>query len=417
MSLVAPNQVFKTRKATQYPGAHCGLFEVSMQAPFFPSSVALVLSPPSCSYHARVASGRRQLSFNSNGNNIYSLNLTQEDMVFGVDLAVEEAIEELAKSLNPEIIFLVSTCTPEIIGFDATVLNLVKERIHSKVLVVKTNGYACLHHQKGKSEFLLSVVELMKPLEKKKKHVNIIGLRSLRWRECELVQLLEKVGVTINAVLPGAESLAQIESASQAELNILIGRGTLQLAEAMSEKFDIPYVEYEQTYNTQKILENYERIAAALEVNLSEDLKQLLDKHNEKVETARNKLKGISFGIGTVEGNNIEAVNFYTKVGMKPLFLQTREKVEDNNPYMKELKQMGIEFPIVNQFYGPDLKSLVQRFKPQIFIGHALGEMLEAENVAHSHPMTSENGPGFIAFNQELDNIINLVECHVKGEF
>ncbi|KEF36223.1 nitrogenase molybdenum-iron protein, alpha and beta chains [Schinkia azotoformans MEV2011] len=394
----------------QFPGAHCGLFEVAMMAPFFRSSAALIIAPPSCLYHAKLLQMRRGQAPNSNEDHLYLLTLKQEDMIFGVDKVIEDALEELDRRLQPEIIFLISTCTPEIIGFDGVALKSMKDRMGAKLLVVKTNGYSCLHQQKGRSDFLASLIEVMNPVKVKPHSVNIIGLRSTNWKETELVQVLERAGVDVNSVLPGAGSLSEIESAPAAALNIAVGKAAKQLTEKMKEQFGTPYLSYEYSYLTEQIIQGYKKIGIQLGVNLEQEVTQIAEKHLEFLEEMKKQLEGVSFAIGSVEGSNIEAALFYTNLGMKPQFLQTRMPVTNENPYILELKQKGIDLPVIHLNKVSRLEELLNQYHPQIFIGHGLSELLQARNVSHCHPSATFSGPGFLAVEQELENIAHLIK-------
>lgn len=398
--------------AAHFPGAHCGLFEAAMLSPFFPSSIGLVIAPPSCLYHAKLINKRRGQAPSSLEDNLYLLNLKQEDMVFGVDLVVEEALEELDQRLKPEIIFLISTCTPEIIGFDDASMTFIKSRINAKVLTVQTNGYACLHRQKGRSDFLASLVEVMKPAEVKPKTVNILGLRSPDWQKTELVGVLERSGVEVNAVMPGASRLLEIEKAPAAALNIAIGKAALPLAEKMKEQFGTPYTVYDYSYLTEEIIKGYQEIGALLGVDLNPALSQLVDNHQEFLAEKKRQLAGVSFAIGSVEGSNLEAALFYTKkLGMKPEFIQTRMPIDQNHPYLEEFKQQGMELPVIHINKTSKLEELLNQYYPQVFMGHGLSELLKKRGVSHCHPGAQIYGPGFVAVEQELENIAHSIKC------
>ncbi|HHW39194.1 MAG TPA: hypothetical protein GXX18_18485 [Bacillales bacterium] len=402
--------------AARFPGAHCGLFEAAMMSSFFPNSATLVIAPSSCLYHAKLLQMRREQAAVSNKGNLYLLNLKQEDMVFGVDRVIEDSLEELERQLQPEIIFLISTCTPEIIGFDGAALTTMEDRLKAKLLVVKTNGYSCLHRQKGRSDFLASLTKVMKPVEVKPNSVNIIGLRSANWKETELVQVLERAGVEVNSVLPGAGSLSVIERAPAASLNIAIGKAAKPLAEKMQEQFGTPFLSYDYSYLTDQIIRGYKKIGSRLEVNLDQEIDQLAEKHLEFLAEKKKQLAGASFAIGSVEGSNVEAALFYTSLGMEPQFLQTRMPIETDNPFILELKQKGIDLPVIHLNKVSRLEELLHQYHPDIFIGHGLSELLQARNVSHCHPGANFSGPGFLAVEQELENIAYLLNCRMDGE-
>jgi nitrogenase molybdenum-cofactor synthesis protein NifE len=402
--------------AAQFPGAHCGLFEAAMMAPFFQNSAALVIAPPSCLYHAKILQERRGQAANGLKDNLYLLTLKQEDMVFGVDRVIEDALVELDERLHPEMIFLISTCTPEIIGFDGAALTMIKSRLDAKVLTIKTNGYACLHRQKGRSDFLVSLVEVMKPAEVKPMSVNILGLRSPDWQKTELAQVLERCGVVINSVMPGANRLSEIEKAPAASLNIAIGKAAKPLAEKMQEQFGTPYITYDYSYLTEQIVLGYQMIGTHLGVDFNQEITQLAENHLDFLAKKKKQLAGVPFAIGSVEGSNLEAALFYTNLGMEPQFLQTRMPIDKGHPYLLELKQKGIELPVIHFNKTSRLEDLLNQYHPQVFIGHGLAELLEQRNVSHCHPGAQIYGPGFTAVEQELENIVHLINCRMDGE-
>lgn len=405
-----------TRQVAEFPGAHCGLFEASVMAPLFPSSIALVIAPPSCSYHAKLIANRRLQAPNSKEDNLYCLNLSQEDMIFGVEPVIEEALEEIDELLNPEMIFLISTCTPEIIGFDGSSLAMIKNRLKAKVVVVKTNGYECLHQQKGSIDYLTSLVEVMQPMEVNPLSVNILGLRSTNWKETEIIQVLERAGISINVALPGANHLYEIERAPAAALNIVIGKIAKPLATKMEEQFGTPYITYDFLYKTEQIVQGYQRIVDFLNVKLPHEIEQFKEQHLQFIDKKRYQLAGISFGIGAVEGSNIEAASFYASIGMIPKFLTTRIPLKENNPDLLDMKQQDIDLPIIYLNKAVKMQSIIKQYQPQIFLGHAQSEVLRKENVLHIHPAIQRCGPGFMAVQQDLENIVDLIHCGRGGE-
>lgn len=400
-----------SHQVAEFPGAHCGLFEASIMAPLFPNSIALVIAPPSCSYHAKLIANRRLQSPSSKEDNLYCLNLSQEDLIFGVEPVIEEALNEIDELLRPEMIFLISTCTPEIIGFDESALALIKNQLNAKILVVKTNGYESLHQQKGSIDYLTSLVEVMQPMEVEPLSVNILGLRSTNWKEAEIIQVLELAGVKINAVLPGA-NLKEIERAPSAALNIVIGKIAKPLATIMEKEFGTPYIHYDFSYKTENIVQGYETIMDFFNLGLPNEINELKDQHLQFIEQKRQQIKGISFGIGAVDGSNIEAASFYATLGMVPIFLTTRMPLQDNHPDLLDIKGL----PIIHLNKTVKMHSLIKQYKPQIFLGHAQSEMLKKENVLHCHPAIQRCGPGFKAVQQELENIANLIHCAMGGD-
>lgn len=399
------------KRVAEFPGAHCGLMEASVMAPLFPNSISIVVAPPSCSFHAKLVASRRLLSTSRKDDRLFCLNLSQEDLIFGVEPLLEETLQELDDLFQPELIFVISTCTPEIIGFDASALTLLREQLHAKVVVVPTNGYESLHQQKGSIDFLCSLVEVMKRKETIPQSVNILGLRSMDLEEVEYIRVLEEAGITINALLPGAEHLSEIENVPNAALNIVVSKIALPLAKKMEETFRIPYLWADFSYKTEQIVKGYEKIVQFFDLPLPDVVERLREEHKQFIEEKRKSLQGVSFAIGSVKGSNIEAAAFYAELGMVPKFITTRMPASGNDLNLQEIRDRGFDCPVIQLERGMKMKDFLQRYRPQIFIGHAQSELLKQENVLHCHPIMHRSGPGFAAIQQELENMTDLIQC------
>lgn len=395
-------------KIAEFPGAHCGLLEASIMAPLFPNSISLVVAPPSCSFHAKIVAARRSFSAKQ-ADNLFCLNLSQEDLIFGVEPLLEETLRELDELFQPELIFVISTCTPEIIGFDASALSELKKQLYAKVVVVSTTGYESLHQQKGSIDFLCSLVEVMNQKETNPMSVNLLGLQSEKIQDVEYIRILKEAGITINALLPGANNLAEIENAPSAALNIVLGKIALPLARIMEDKFGIPYIMADFSYKTEQIVKGFEKIVQFFDLSLPKVVKRYEEEHERFLEEKKKSLQGVSFGIGSVKGNAIEAAAFFTQLGMIPKFLTSRMPVNENDPNLRDMKALGYDLPIIHLERGIKMKDLIKQYQPQIFLGHAQSELLKQENVLHCHPITHRSGPGFTAIQQEIENIVDLI--------
>ena len=107
---------------------------------------------------------------------------------------------------------------------------------------------------------------------KDKKGINILGHRQKNVEETELIKLMKKHNITINAVIPSKCSIEDIQNASKAQLNIVTDMIALDLAKSMKKKFDIDYIYFDKHMDKETITKNYAKLSEILEVDFLSDL-------------------------------------------------------------------------------------------------------------------------------------------------
>ena len=90
--------------------------------------------------------------------------------------------------------------------------------------------------------------------------------------ETELIKLMKKHNITINAVIPSKCSIEDIQNASKAQLNIVTDMIALDLAKSMKKKFDIDYIYFDKHMDKETITKNYAKLSEILEVDFLSDL-------------------------------------------------------------------------------------------------------------------------------------------------
>ncbi len=86
----------------------------------------------------------RALTSDPRPDNLLLLPLVQEDVIFGAHEKVKQAVIEADRRYHPEVLFVVTTCTQEIIGedFDAAIEE-IRPEINAQLLVVHTDNFTC----------------------------------------------------------------------------------------------------------------------------------------------------------------------------------------------------------------------------------------------------------------------------------
>jgi light-independent protochlorophyllide reductase B subunit len=225
--------------AVRIPRTTCRLFGAIKAVSTLKNTIILVHGPKGCVYHINYILGMR----GDRPSEIYSTCLEEDDVIFGAEDRLENAINELDTIHSPDLIIVFSCCATSIIGEDvAAAVNASHAR--AKVIGIDTGGFEG-DHTSGCSETLSRLAtELSLPGQIRKPHaVNIIGMLRAGPDLRELLSILADAGVEVNAVLAADAGLGELERLGAACLNVVVCETTgKSAAEALERKFGTPYL-------------------------------------------------------------------------------------------------------------------------------------------------------------------------------
>ena len=220
------------------PRSTCRLFGAIKALGTMKNTAILVHGPKGCVYHIGYILGMR----GDRPPRIYSTCLDEQDIVFGAERKLIAAIEELDRTLSPELIAVLSCCASGIIGED--VASAVRSAsISARALAFDSGGFEG-DHSGGYNDALTTIAASLAgesgtvdPFR-----VNLLGVLRSGPDLTELRRLLSSVGVTTGTVLTAGAGLRDLARAGDAALNLVLcetsGRGA---AEVLKARFDTPY--------------------------------------------------------------------------------------------------------------------------------------------------------------------------------
>ena len=187
----------------------------------------------------------------------FSTDLREEDVIFGGEKKLYNAMKRLIPEYKPNAVFVYSTCIVGIIGDDVeAVCSKTSKELGIPVIPVHSEGF------KGtkKDGYRAACSALMRLLEKgeetgrdgkgtgkaesenKKPVINILGEFNLAGEAWIIREYYKKMGVEVAAVFTGDGRIDEIRSAPEADLNIVQCSGSLKyLAKDMQDKWGIPF--------------------------------------------------------------------------------------------------------------------------------------------------------------------------------
>jgi nitrogenase molybdenum-iron protein alpha chain len=135
------------KKRSFWQAGACQMSLTLMMATTVRNSVVIVHSPGGCgamlmSINSQSHKGRVQRGYPSSLGNWISTDLNEADVINGGEYKLKEAIEYADREFRPEIIFVVSTCAPNIIGDDvAEIIEQAKGTVSAKVAGLHCPGF------------------------------------------------------------------------------------------------------------------------------------------------------------------------------------------------------------------------------------------------------------------------------------
>lgn len=376
-----------------FPGYHCPLMGAMLTIGKIRDAVMLVIGPDECTYYTKMATsdGGRMAS---EGCQIVSVVLDQHDVTFGCKETITEAFRELNEEYHPQCVFAVTTCVPEVTGDDVESMAAVfSSQYGFPVVVVHAENFKTDDHMPGIEHTLTGCLPLMQPKECNGS-VNVLGLRLGDFSKTETCRILRESGVTIGLNLPGSCSVADIQNAPAAKVNLVVHPVGLPLAKAMEEKFGIPYVDFERFSRPDSILTAYEQLFAALEKPMPEQLRLSYADAVARSEAAAPKLKGLTYFSGNTALCNFELHAFLTELGMEPVLLQISD-LEDIDRRWRDIILAHCDPYVTRAANMGALGYMYPILKPDLNIGAGTGPEMRAVGTVMVRMMNAYNMLGF----------------------
>ena len=185
----------------------------------------------------------------------FSTDMSENDIVFGGENKLKQAIREAYDLFKPRAIAIFSTCPVGLIGDDVhAVAREMKETLNKENPdhFINIFGFSCegykgvsqsAGHHIANNQIFTHVIGLTdKPKEGKYK-INMLGEYNIGGDAFVIDDLLERCGITLVSTFSGNSSIHDFERAHTADLNtIMCHRSINYVAEMMEIKYGIPWI-------------------------------------------------------------------------------------------------------------------------------------------------------------------------------
>ena len=178
----------------------------------------------------------------------FSTDMQEEQIIFGGEKKLRQAIQEAYDIFHPKAIAIFSTCPVGLIGDDVhAVAREMKEALGINVFGFSCEGYKGVSQSAGhhiaNNGIFKHVIGTDDTVKGGKYRVNLLGEYNIGGDAFVIEDLFERCGITLVATFSGNSSIDGFANAHTADLNmIMCYRSINYVAEMMETKYGIPWI-------------------------------------------------------------------------------------------------------------------------------------------------------------------------------
>ena len=214
--------------------------------------VNLVHGPIGCSFYAWLTR-RNQTDAGQDGENYmnycFSTDMQDQDIIFGGEKKLAQAIQEAYDLFHPKSIAVFATCPVGLIGDDIhTVAKNMKEKFGDcNVYAFSCEGYKGVSQSAGhhiaNNQVFRHIVGENDEVKPGKYKINLLGEYNIGGDGFEIDRIFEKCGITCISTFSGNSTYDQFASAHTADLNaVMCHRSINYVADMLETKYGIPWI-------------------------------------------------------------------------------------------------------------------------------------------------------------------------------
>jgi nitrogenase molybdenum-cofactor synthesis protein NifE len=177
----------------------------------------------------------------------FTTGISTNDVVFGGEEKLREAIAYVVEHYAPRAVFVYSTCVTAMIGDDIDAVCRKACETHGiPVVPVHAPGFVGsknLGSRLGGEAVLSHLIGTLEPEATTPYDINLIGDYNVTGDMWQYTPLLEEIGIRVLATLSGDGRVERIRTAHRAKLNVLVcAKSLVSLTRKLKERYGIPFI-------------------------------------------------------------------------------------------------------------------------------------------------------------------------------
>ncbi|SBV97481.1 Nitrogenase molybdenum-iron protein, alpha and beta chain [uncultured Eubacteriales bacterium] len=371
------------------------------------NAVVIMHGPIGCGYCSTATTGtgktyKRLRDPGSSGTIWLSSNLDESDVIGGGEEKLKEAVLFADREYRPEIIVVVSSCVPALVGDDVdAILENLQSDTAARLIACNCEGFKtkimATAYDAAYNGIMKGITEPYRewrPLTESdqdraerefriSRTVNVFNVGSMsRTDELELERLLNAVGLNVN-FLPCYAEPDDFQTSLEAALNVSVcGTHDDYYLKYLRESFGIPYLIDTIPIGKKNVARWLRKIAEFFHLEKeTEDLIALEEAALEEgLAPFREKLRGKRVYIGGGEVRILATASIAQDLGMEIVGLKGHHVDEFLLPLFETLDNAE-EIPINIATQHPfEQANVIERVKPDVIIIHTGGNSISAKH-------------------------------------
>ncbi|AEB08244.1 nitrogenase molybdenum-iron protein alpha chain [Desulfobacca acetoxidans] len=227
----------------------------------------------------------------------FSTDMQDEQIIFGGEKKLRQAIQEAYDILKPKAIAIFSTCPVGLIGDDVhAVAREMKEKLGINVFAFSCEGYKGVSQSAGhhiaNNGIFTHVVGLDDTVSEGKFKINLLGEYNIGGDAFEIERLFKDCGLTLISTFSGNSSYDYFTNSHTADLNLIMCHRSINyVAEMMETKFGIPWIKI-NFIGASATAKSLRKIAAYFEdAELAARVEEVIAREMPAVEEVRAEVK------------------------------------------------------------------------------------------------------------------------------
>lgn len=334
--------------------------------------------------------------------------LDETDVIGGGEAKLEEAIREADRRYRPASIFVVASCVPGIIGDDVNgVAERVQSGVNAKIVPVHCEGfktkiwataYDAIYHGIGRvlldepEEYLPIIPDELGDLQEKfrlSRTVNLMNVSSMgRPDEQELARLLRSLGLEVN-IYPVFTHPEEMYKVTQAALSIsTCPTHDDYFLKHLEERYGVPYIIKHMPIGIENTSAWVRDVAAFF--GWQEQAAKLIDTEVRELQAALEEFRPIFAGkrvfVSAGEFRALATAQLLAELGFEIIGIRSFHHDEFAVEEYGKLAGLGSDFAFNIANAQPfEEANLLQRLKPDVFLGHWCGNATAAKLGVATH--------------------------------
>lgn len=227
----------------------------------------------------------------------FSTDMQEDQIVFGGEKKLRQAIQEAYDLFHPKAIGVFSTCPVGLIGDDVhSVAAEMKEKLGINIFGFSCEGYKGVSQSAGhhiaNNQLFKHVIGRCDETPPGKFRINVLGEYNIGGDAFLIEDLLERCGITLTATFSGNSTINGFERAHTADLNcVMCHRSINYVAEMLQTKYGIPWIKV-NFLSAEGTAKSLRRIAAYFEdAELIERTERVIEEEMVAVRKAQEEIR------------------------------------------------------------------------------------------------------------------------------